>query len=57
MAVLTKIESVEVEGDDGMIVTYSDGTIGAYVVEELLELRPQRELIESSSTRVPKDSE
>jgi hypothetical protein len=25
-------------------VTFSDGTIGAFVVEELLELRPIREL-------------
>jgi len=27
------------DGDDGLIVTFSDGTTGAYVVEELLELR------------------
>lgn len=26
-----------------MIVAFSDGTIGAYVVEELLQLRPVRE--------------
>ena len=26
--------------DDGLIVAFSDGTTGAYVVEELLELRP-----------------
>jgi hypothetical protein len=31
---------------DGLIVTFSDGTIGAYVAEELLELRPERESIE-----------
>jgi hypothetical protein len=35
------------DGDDGMIVTFSDGTAGAYVVEELLELRPYRELADS----------
>jgi hypothetical protein len=27
-------------------VTFSDGTIGAYVVEELLELKLDRELVE-----------
>jgi hypothetical protein len=40
---LIKITSVERDGDDGLIVTFSDGTTGAYVVEELLELRPHRE--------------
>jgi hypothetical protein len=38
-----KILSVERDGDDGLIVDFSDGTTGAYVVEELLELRPYRE--------------
>jgi hypothetical protein len=28
-----------------MIVTFSDGTTGAYVAEELLELRPYREAV------------
>ena len=39
------IEIVHVEREDayGIIVTFSDRTIGAYVVEELLELRPHRE--------------
>lgn len=32
--------TAERDGDDGLIVTFSDGTTGAYVVEELLELRP-----------------
>jgi hypothetical protein len=50
------IVRVEVEGDDGLIVTFSDGTISTYVVEELLELRAHRELIEPSSTRVLMDS-
>ncbi len=35
--------NAEHDGDDGLIVTFSDGTTGAYVVEELLELRPIRE--------------
>jgi hypothetical protein len=30
-------------GDDGLIVTFSDETAGAYVVVELLALRPVRE--------------
>lgn len=38
-----QIMAVEVDGTDGLIVTFSDGTIGAYVVEELLKLRPHRE--------------
>ena len=40
-----EIQITKVENDcgDGVIVTFSDGTIGAYVVEELLELRPYRE--------------
>jgi hypothetical protein len=37
------ILKVERDGEDGLIVTFSDGTIGGYVVEELIELRPIRE--------------
>jgi hypothetical protein len=37
------ILTAECDGDDGLIVTFSDGTTGAYVVEELVELRPIRE--------------
>jgi len=37
--------NLEKDGDDGVIVTFSDGTWGAYVVEELLELRPYRESV------------
>jgi len=43
MAELIRILTVEHDGDDGLIVTFSDGTTGAYVVEELLDLRPRRE--------------
>ena len=39
------ILSTELDGDDGLIVTFSDGTSGAYVVEELLLLRPHRERV------------
>ena len=38
-----RILTTEFDGDDGLIVTFSDGTTGAYVVEEMLELRPFRE--------------
>jgi hypothetical protein len=37
------ILATELDGDDGLIVRFSDGTTGAYVAEELLELRPARE--------------
>jgi hypothetical protein len=40
-----RILTTENDGDDGLIVTFSDGTTGAYVVEELLELRPVRERV------------
>jgi hypothetical protein len=36
--------TVERDDDDGLIVTFSDGTTAGYVAEELLELRPHREL-------------
>lgn len=32
------------DGEDGLIITFSDGTTAAYVIEELVELRPCREL-------------
>jgi hypothetical protein len=35
-----QILNVERDGDDGLLVAFADGTIGAYVAEELLELRP-----------------
>jgi hypothetical protein len=38
-----QILTVERDDPDGLIVTFSDGTSGAYLVEELLELRPHRE--------------
>ncbi len=44
-----EILTVEMDGDDGLIVTFSDGTTGAYVAEELLGLRPYRELTEPSA--------
>ena len=49
-----QITSVEQDGNDGLIVTFSDRTTGAYVVEELLLLRPNREPVKvPSRQRVP----
>ena len=42
MTTHTTILAVEADGDDGVIVTFSDGTSDGYLVEELLELRPHR---------------
>ncbi|MDR3724972.1 MAG: hypothetical protein P4K83_10855 [Terracidiphilus sp.] len=42
------ILKVEMDGEDGLIVTFSDGTTGGYVVEELLLLRPLREAAKES---------
>jgi hypothetical protein len=49
MASDINIIRVEEDGPDGIIVTFSDGTFGAYVVEELLELRPHRETVQVES--------
>jgi hypothetical protein len=43
MAEGIRILTTKSDGDDGLIVTFSDGTTGAYVVEELLALRTVRE--------------
>jgi len=40
-----QIIAVELDGYDGLLVTFSDGTTGGYVIEELLELRPIRERV------------
>jgi len=37
--------AVELDGHNGLVVTFSDGTTGGYVIEELLELRPVRERV------------
>jgi hypothetical protein len=37
------ILTAECDDEDGLIVTFSDGTSAGYVTEELLELRPFRE--------------
>ena len=38
-----QISAVELDGNDGVFVMYSDGTTSGYVIEELLALRPYRE--------------
>ena len=45
-----RLLNVELDGDDGVVVIFSDGTTGAYVAEELLELRPYRERIRKTAT-------
>ena len=52
-ATTIQIRTTELDGDDGLIVTFSDGTTGAYVVEELLELGPIRERVETSKPLKP----
>jgi hypothetical protein len=42
-----RILTTELDGADGLIVAFSDGTTDAYVVEELLELRPFRERVKT----------
>ena len=52
------IVSVERDGEDGLIVTFTDGTTGAYLAGELLELRPCRELThESGEHKPPQDQQ
>jgi hypothetical protein len=40
-----QIFNVEQDGPDGILVTFSDGTIAGYVAEELIALRPIRERV------------
>lgn len=46
-----QILRVELDGQDGLIVAFSDGTTAGYVVEELLRLRPHREPVETQMKR------
>ncbi len=54
MESLLKILTVERDGSDGIIVAFSDGTTGEYVLEELLELRPKRKWAMRSQIALPK---
>lgn len=49
-----QILTVEKDDGDGLIATFSDGTTAGYVAEELLELRPKRELTEVGKERSAK---
>ena len=40
-----EIVDVEVIQQCGMTVTFSDGTSASYVAEELLDLRPHRDIV------------
>ena len=40
-----QIIDVKQDGTDGVLVTFSDGTIAGNVAEELIELRPVREKV------------
>jgi hypothetical protein len=52
MAEPVRILTVELEGEDGLVVTFSDGTTTGYVIEELLELRPFREPTAARRSRI-----
>jgi hypothetical protein len=45
-----RILTAEPDGEDGLIITFSDGTTAGYVIEELVELRPRREQTAESTT-------
>jgi len=53
MTCKTNILKVGKDGDDGLIVTFSDGTTAGYVAEELLLLRPRRELTDEPKEQNP----
>ena len=44
MAESIQVLTVAKDEDDGLIVNFTDGTTAGYVAEELLKLRPHREL-------------
>jgi hypothetical protein len=50
------ILTTERDGDDGLILTFSDGTAAAYVVKELLELRPIRERTKTEKAKPPRQA-
>jgi hypothetical protein len=43
MEKIVKIVHVDIDGEDGVIVNFSDDTTTAYATEELLTLRPYRD--------------
>jgi hypothetical protein len=51
-----QILTVEKDDGDGLITTFSDGTTAGFVAEELLELRPNRELTEDTDDNAKDES-
>jgi hypothetical protein len=51
MANLVTISDVVKDGEDGVFVTFSDGTTGGYVVEELMMLRPVRQPVQKPKSK------
>ena len=43
-----RILKLEIESHKGLLVTFSDGTVREYAVEELLDLRSYREPVKKS---------
>jgi hypothetical protein len=54
-----RILAAEPDDGDGVIVTFSDGTMDGYVVEELLDLRPNRQPIRDQRVKmgIPRGAE
>lgn len=52
MAEEIRILTCECDGNDGLIVTFSDGTTSGYVIEELLALRPVRERVNTKTIQM-----
>jgi hypothetical protein len=48
------ILNAEKDGEDGLVVTFSDGTMCGYVVEELLLMRPIREKVKEPKAWNPR---
>jgi hypothetical protein len=58
MQIGTRILAVELDGTDGIMVTFSDETTAGYVIEELLALRPVRERVRiNKNPGTPKGSQ
>ncbi len=50
------ILTAEIEDPDGLILTFSDGTTAAFLVEEMLDLRPYRESMEDAQETADADA-
>jgi hypothetical protein len=52
MVISILVLTVKKDEGDGLIVNFSDGTTAGYVAEELLKLRPYRELTDDDHEKV-----